>query len=67
MDYFIWGHLKGRLYWGQRFPSPEVLVERIEEEAGAIPVVMIRSALENFWDRLPECEMRGGLSVETRD
>lgn len=67
MDSFNWGHLKARLYRGQRFPSLEVLRMRIEEEARAIPLDMIRRALENFWDRLLICEERGGLSVETRD
>ncbi|KMZ58445.1 hypothetical protein ZOSMA_7712G00010 [Zostera marina] len=67
MDYFIWGHLKDRLYMGQRFPSLEVLMERVQEEAEQIPLDMVRRALDNFWHRLLICEERAGLSVETTD
>jgi hypothetical protein len=67
MDFFIWGHLKGLLYRGQRYPNLEVLMTRVQEEAGQIPLVMIRRALENFWSRLLICEERGGLNVETTD
>ena len=67
MDYFIWGHLKERLYRGQVFPSLGVLSERIREEAAAIPLDMIRRSLGDFWERLLVCELRGGLSVETTD
>jgi hypothetical protein len=28
---------------------------------------MIRRALDNFWERLLICEMRGGMSVEVTD
>jgi hypothetical protein len=67
MDFFIWGHLKGRLYRGHAFPNLNNLIERIREEAEAIPIEMIRRALESFWERLLVCEERTGLSVETTD
>lgn len=67
MDFFVWGHLKGRLYRGHPFPSLQVLRARIEEEARAIPLNMIRSALNEFWNRLLVCEERTGLSVEMGD
>lgn len=67
MDFFIWGHLKGRLYTGLQYPNLEVLVERIQEEAIRIPMNMIQNALENFWGRLLICENRGGLHVEVTD
>lgn len=67
MDSFSWGHVKGRLYKGQKFPSLEILMRRIEEEAASITLEMARSTMRNFWDRLLICETRGGLSVETTD
>ena len=67
MDFFIWGHLKGRLYRGQAYPNLEVLMGRIREEAGTIDVAMARRSLENFWERMLICEMRAGLSVEMTD
>ena len=67
MDFFIWGHLKGRLYTGQRYPGFDVLTVRIQEEATGIPLDMIRRALADFWERLLICEERGGMSVETTD
>lgn len=67
LDFFIWGYLKERLYRGQHVPSLEVLMRWIENEAGQIPLDMLRRALENFWERLLVCEVRGGLNVETRE
>lgn len=67
MDNSIWGHLKDKLYKGQKFSNLEVLRERIEEEAGLIPLDMCRRTLEDFWDRLLLCEHRGGMSIETTD
>lgn len=67
MDFYLWGHLKQKLYRGQVFPNLDVLRERIREEAAQVPLDMIRNALDNFWKRLLICERNGGLSVETRD
>jgi hypothetical protein len=67
MDFFLWGHLKGRLYRGQRYPDLEALTVRIREEAAQIPLDMIRRALDNLWERLLICEMHGGMSVEVTD
>ena len=43
------------------------MMERIEEEASQISMFMTRRALNNFWKRLYNCELCGGLSVETAD
>jgi hypothetical protein len=67
MDFFIWGHLKGRLYREQGYPDLEVLATRVRGETVQIPLAMIRRALEEFWERLLICEQRGGLSVEVTD
>lgn len=67
MDYFLWGHLKQKLYRGQVFPSLDVLKTAIRTKAAEVPLEMINDALDNFWKRLLICERNGGLSVETRD
>lgn len=67
VDFFVWGHLKDRLYLGQTFPNLENLMARIEEEARTIPLDMALRALENFWKRLLICGKRAGLNVEMGD
>lgn len=67
MDFFVWGHLKDRLYKGQKFASLEVLKAKVDEEAQSITIGMVLKALKSFWNRMLLCEMRGGLHVETTD
>jgi hypothetical protein len=55
------------MYRGQAFQSLEILMDRIREEAGQIPLDMVRRALDNFWERLLVCEERAGLNVEIGD
>lgn len=67
MDFFIWGHLKGKLYKGEKFANLKTLMANIEAEAAIIDLNTIQRCIANFWERLLKCEMCGGLSVETVD
>lgn len=67
MDYFVWGHLKNRLYKGQFFASIQDLKARVTEEAQLITIGMVLGTMANFWKRLAICEERAGLNVEVTD
>lgn len=63
LDYFVWGYVKDKVY----FTKPrdlEELKQRIINIFAEIPPQMIRSAIENFYVRLGQCQEVNGHHFE---
>ena len=58
-DFFLWGHLKSRVY-EHRPATVEDLKAAISQEINAIPRDMIQRAMVNFRNRLHSCIAGGG-------
>lgn len=63
LDYFLWGHLKSKVYKTQ--PTDiEDLRQRIIEECAKITPTMLRNVREAFTDRLLICQAQFGAQFE---
>lgn len=58
-DFFLWGHLKERVFKSRPNTLPQ-LRERIIEEVNAIPRDMCERAVRNFRERLQQCVAANG-------
>lgn len=58
-DFFLWGHLKERVFKSRPNTLPQ-LRERIIEEVNAIPRDMCEHAVRNFRERLQQCVAANG-------
>ena len=58
-DFFLWGHLKERVFKSRPNTLPQ-LRERIIEEVNAIPRDMCERAVRNFKERLQQCVAANG-------
>lgn len=58
-DFFLWGHLKSKVY-RSRPATTEELKTKIREEIANIPVEMFRRVMQNVPKRLQECLRRDG-------
>ena len=54
-DFFLWGHLKTKVFEGNPPRTIPALKQRIREEVAAIPVNMLRGVMQQFVARLEEC------------
>ncbi|KAJ4429308.1 hypothetical protein ANN_26312 [Periplaneta americana] len=53
--FFLWGHLKTKMFGGNPPRTIPALKQCIREEVAAIPVNMLRGAMQQFVARLEEC------------
>ena len=61
-DFFLWGHLKAKVYT-RRPETIEQLKEAIRQEVAAIPPAMTRKVMDNFRERLQECVINNGCHL----
>ncbi|KAJ4428288.1 hypothetical protein ANN_24306 [Periplaneta americana] len=54
-DFFLWGHLKTKVFGGNLTRTIPALQQRIREEVAAIPVSMLRGVMQQFVAKLEEC------------
>jgi len=62
-DYFLWGYLKTKVFETKPRNIAD-LKQRIQHEVAAIPVEMLREAMNSFRSRLEECVRRTGSHLE---
>ncbi|KAJ4441755.1 hypothetical protein ANN_11613 [Periplaneta americana] len=53
-DFFLWGHLKTKVFGSNPPRTIPVRKQRIREEVAAIPVNMLRGVMQQFVDRLEQ-------------
>lgn len=63
MDFFLWGHLKNRVYV-DRPENLQDLMERIRNEANAVTPEMIQHAVNAVYHRVGRCQMANGEQFE---
>lgn len=63
LDFFLWGHLKNRVY-KNRPENLEELCERIRTEIALITPNMLSNTLREFYDRLGYCLANNGAQFE---
>ncbi len=62
-DFFLWGHLKSRVYRTQPEDLDE-LRERLQHEFAMLPQEMVNRAIRSYEARLQRCIEVGGENVE---
>jgi len=62
-DYFLWGYLKTKVFETKPRTITD-LKQRIQDEAAAIPVEMLREIMKSFTSRIEECVRRNGSHLE---
>ena len=63
LDYFLWGYLKGKVY-ATKPSNLEELRNRIVGQVNYITPEMRRNVLNNFYQRLCDCQMAEGKQFE---
>lgn len=63
LDFFLWGHLKNKVYI-DRPQNLQDLVERIREEANAVTPEMIQNSVNAVYHRVTLCQMLNGEQFE---
>ncbi|KAJ4439900.1 hypothetical protein ANN_08029 [Periplaneta americana] len=64
-DFFLWGHLKTKVFGGNLRRTIPALKQRIREEVAAISVNMLRGVMQQFVARLEECvRFNGGYLAD---
>ena len=63
LDFFLWGHLKDRVYKG-RPTSRDELKRAIENEISEIPIDMCKSTIANFMKRVETLRRQNGRHFE---
>lgn len=61
-DFFLWGHLKCKVYT-QPPQDLRELKQKIPDEINAVPRAMLQRVIENFGSRLRECENMNGAHL----
>lgn len=54
-DYWLWGHIKSKVYAHGKFSSLDLLENAIQTELEAIPTTMYKNAVDNFKTRCAAC------------
>lgn len=63
LDFFLWGHLKSKVY--ETAPSNiQELKQRITDECAKITPEMLQNVRRAFFDRLLHCQAKNGLQFE---
>lgn len=62
-DFFLWGHLKSKVY-SSRPATTEELKAKIREVIAGIPIETLRRTMHNFSNRLQECLRRNGAHLQ---
>lgn len=65
LDFFLWGHLKQKVYKDRPFNSVEELEQSIRNHCGKIHATVLRSTLREFYERTNRCIEREGGHTET--
>ena len=61
-DFFLWGHLKSKIYSGQTFQNLDQLKNRIQAECDKISQYQLANVRREFYERLGHClVVNGGL------
>jgi hypothetical protein len=61
-DFFLWGHLKNRIYKDKKYPNLDELKNAISAECNRISVYQLANVRREFYDRLGYClAVNGGI------
>ncbi|KAJ4441530.1 hypothetical protein ANN_11386 [Periplaneta americana] len=66
-DFFLWGHLKTKVFGGNSPRTIPALKQRIREKVAAISVNVLRGIMQQFVARLEECVRFNGATPSSPD